>query len=105
MEIWSDVVCPWCYLGKRRFERALGSFGHRGDVEVVYRSFELDPSADPRVTTHTAGLLANKYGMSLAQATAAQQQMAHRAAADRLDFADGQPCAAATPAARTGCCR
>ncbi|MDT4973991.1 MAG: hypothetical protein QOG22_4134, partial [Pseudonocardiales bacterium] len=43
VEIWSDVVCPWCYLGKRRFENALASFAHRDDVDVVYRSFELDP--------------------------------------------------------------
>jgi predicted DsbA family dithiol-disulfide isomerase len=47
VEIWSDLVCPWCYLGKRRFERALESFGHRDEVTVVYRSFELDPSAPP----------------------------------------------------------
>jgi len=39
VEIWSDVVCPWCYLGKRRFEQALSDFGHRDDVQVVYRSF------------------------------------------------------------------
>ena len=45
VEIWSDVVCPWCYIGKRRFEAALDRFDHRDDVEVVWRSFELDPSA------------------------------------------------------------
>jgi predicted DsbA family dithiol-disulfide isomerase len=45
VEIWSDVVCPWCYVGKRRFETALASFEHRADVEVHWRSFELDPSA------------------------------------------------------------
>ena len=45
VEIWSDVVCPWCYLGKRRFEHGLDAFEHSGDVEVVYRSFELDPDA------------------------------------------------------------
>ena len=46
VEIWSDVVCPWCYIGKRRFETALDRFAHRDDVEVVWRSFELDPSAE-----------------------------------------------------------
>ena len=48
VEIWSDVVCPWCYLGKRRFEQALESFAHRDEVEVVYRSFELDPARRAR---------------------------------------------------------
>jgi predicted DsbA family dithiol-disulfide isomerase len=86
VEIWSDVVCPWCYLGKRRFERALESFGQRDQVEVVYRSFELDPSADPGVSTPTIDLLASKYGMSVAQATAAQRQMEERAAHDGLEF-------------------
>ncbi|MGZ4437319.1 MAG: DsbA family protein, partial [Nocardioidaceae bacterium] len=46
VEIWSDVVCPWCYVGKRRFERALAGFGHRDDVEVVWRAFELDPGTE-----------------------------------------------------------
>lgn len=86
VEIWSDVVCPWCYLGKRRFERALGSFDHRDEVEVVYRSFELDPSAAPGVSTPTVELLARKYGMTVAQATAAQRQMEQRAAQDGLAF-------------------
>ena len=45
VEIWSDVVCPWCYIGKRRFERALTAFEHRDEVDVVWRSFELDPFA------------------------------------------------------------
>ena len=43
VEIWSDVVCPWCYIGKRRFETAVASFGH--PVEVVWRSYELNPNA------------------------------------------------------------
>jgi predicted DsbA family dithiol-disulfide isomerase len=86
VEIWSDVVCPWCYLGKRRFERALADFGHRDQVEVVHRSFELDPSAPPGVTTPTADMLAAKYAMSPEQAHQAQRQMEERAAADGLTF-------------------
>jgi predicted DsbA family dithiol-disulfide isomerase len=86
VEIWSDVVCPWCYLGKRRFERALESFGHRDEVTVVYRSFELDPSAAPGVTTPTIDMLAGKYGMSTAQAGDAHRQMEQRAAQDGLEF-------------------
>ena len=45
IEIWSDVVCPWCYIGKRRLETALADFPHADEVEVVWRSFQLDPSA------------------------------------------------------------
>jgi predicted DsbA family dithiol-disulfide isomerase len=44
IEIWSDVVCPWCYVGKRKFEEALSQFEHREDVEVLWRSYQLDPS-------------------------------------------------------------
>ena len=45
IEIWSDVVCPWCYIGKRHLEAALAGFEHRDAVQVVWRSFQLDPSA------------------------------------------------------------
>jgi predicted DsbA family dithiol-disulfide isomerase len=85
-EIWSDVVCPWCYLGRRNFEQALAGFAHRGEVDVTYRSFELDPAAPPGVTTPTAELLAGKYGMSPAQAHDAQRQMEQRAAQRGLTF-------------------
>jgi predicted DsbA family dithiol-disulfide isomerase len=86
VEIWSDVVCPWCYLGKRRFERALESFDHRDEVDVVYRSFELDPDAPTGVTTPTIQVLATKYRMSEQQAYNAQRQMERRAADDGLEF-------------------
>jgi len=62
IEIWSDVVCPWCYIGKRRLEKALADFAHADDVEICYRSFQLDPSA-PTVPTETvAESLGRKYG-------------------------------------------
>jgi predicted DsbA family dithiol-disulfide isomerase len=89
VEIWSDVVCPWCYLGKRRFERALADFEHRDQVQVVHRSFELDPGAPQGVTTPTLDRLAVKYGMSPAQADQAQRQMEERAAAEGLTFRMG----------------
>ncbi|HET8561986.1 MAG TPA: DsbA family oxidoreductase [Marmoricola sp.] len=60
IEIWSDVVCPWCYIGKRRLERALAAFPH--DVEVVFRSFELDPSAPAEPVETVAEALGRKYG-------------------------------------------
>ncbi|HXW44608.1 MAG TPA: DsbA family oxidoreductase [Streptosporangiaceae bacterium] len=86
VEIWSDVVCPWCYLGKRRFERALAAFDHSADVEVVYRSFELDPSAPRGETTPVVDMLAGKYGMTPQQAEDVQRQMEERAAGDGLTF-------------------
>ncbi len=86
VEIWSDVVCPWCYIGKRRFERAVASFGHPGEVTVTYRSFELDPDAPAQRTGTHGEHLARKYGMTIAQAEQANQQMTQRAAADGLEF-------------------
>jgi predicted DsbA family dithiol-disulfide isomerase len=96
VEIWSDVVCPWCYIGKRRFEAALARFPHREQVEVVWRSFELDPHAE---SVRAAGegpdhadLLAAKYAMSRAQAEAApvgdRDTLARLAAEAGLDAAD-----------------
>jgi predicted DsbA family dithiol-disulfide isomerase len=84
------VVCPWCYLGKRRFERALESFAHRDEVEVVFRSFELDPGAPAGVTTPTAELLASKYRMTPEQADASQREMEQRAALEGLEFRMGE---------------
>ena len=90
VEIWSDVVCPWCYIGKRRFEDALARFPHRDRVEVVWRSFELDPHAESvRAAGQGPGhaeVLASKYGMSRAQAEAAIGNVTRAAAAEGLDF-------------------
>jgi predicted DsbA family dithiol-disulfide isomerase len=86
IEIWSDVVCPWCYIGKRRFESALARFAHRDDVAVVWRSFELDPSAPALRTGDAAERLAAKYGMSREQAAQRHAHMTQLAAADGLSF-------------------
>jgi predicted DsbA family dithiol-disulfide isomerase len=86
VEIWSDVVCPWCYLGKRHFEEAASSFEHGDELTVTYRSFELDPFADRGVTTPTVERLAEKYGMTEQDARQAQQQMEQRAAQAGLEF-------------------
>ena len=86
VEIWSDIACPWCYVGKRRFERALGSFSHRDDVEVVWRSFELDPAAPRRHAEPQAELLARKYGVPLAQAQAMNARMTGEARKEGLEF-------------------
>jgi len=68
VEIWSDVVCPWCYIGKRHFESALERFEHRGDVEVVWRAFELDPAAPVEREGRYTARLAGKYGISESEA-------------------------------------
>jgi|GEM_PF-48405 len=86
IEIWSDVVCPWCYIGKRRFERSVAFFSHPGEVTVTYRSFELDPGAPAERSGTHAGHLDGKYGMTIAQAEQASQQMTQHAAADGLEF-------------------
>jgi len=84
VEIWSDVVCPWCYIGKRRFESALARFPHRDAVEVVWRSFELDPRASARREGDGAERLAQKYGMSRQQALDSQAKLAQTAAQEGL---------------------
>jgi len=86
VEIWSDVVCPWCYIGKRRFERALAGFDHRGEVNVTWRSFRLDPNAARTFDGDPIDRLAAKYGMSRATAEAAQARVTANAATEGLDF-------------------
>jgi predicted DsbA family dithiol-disulfide isomerase len=62
IEIWSDVVCPWCYIGKRRLERALGEFEHADEVEVTWRSFQLNPDTRPGTAEPTLDYLAKRFG-------------------------------------------
>jgi predicted DsbA family dithiol-disulfide isomerase len=83
VEIWSDVVCPWCYIGKRRFEAARSRFEHAEEVSVTWRSFELDPGSPRRPEGTMAELLARRYGSTVAQA---EQRLG---ALDRLAAADG----------------
>jgi len=88
VEIWSDVVCPWCYIGKRRFEAALARFAHRDEVELVWRSFELDASSPPSASEQGsyAARLAEKYRTSPAQAQQMLDTMTATAAEEGLDF-------------------
>ena len=86
VEIWSDIACPWCSIGKRRFEAALAGFEHRDAVTVTWRSFELDPGAPAEREGELAAHLASKYGSSVEQARARQAQLAEVAAAEGLDF-------------------
>jgi predicted DsbA family dithiol-disulfide isomerase len=86
IEIWSDIACPWCYIGKRRLEAALAEFEHRDEVRVRWRSFELDPSAPPERAGDRAERLAEKYGMSVEQAREAEQRLTSAAAGEELPF-------------------
>jgi predicted DsbA family dithiol-disulfide isomerase len=91
VDIWSDVICPWCYVGKARFEKALSSFDQRDEVEVVYHSFELDPSYPKGQHETTFEMLSGKYGMSEADARAAESRIADLAAAEGLGFHPERP--------------
>jgi predicted DsbA family dithiol-disulfide isomerase len=86
IEIWSDIACPWCYIGKRRFETALARFEHRDAVNVTWRSFELDPDAPTERGGERAARLAAKYGMSVEQAREMERQMTETAAGEGLAF-------------------
>lgn len=86
IDVWSDIACPWCYVGKRRLEAALSRFPHRDAVDVTWRSFELDPTAP---ATRADGVsfatrLAKKYGRSVAEAEGMIRRTAEVAAGDGL---------------------
>ena len=80
VEIWSDLVCPWCYVGRARFGLALGQFAQRDSVDVTYRSFELDPDAPAGSTTTVAEMLASKYGGRTEAIRVGEQRLVEMAA-------------------------
>ena len=86
IEIWSDILCPWCYIGKRRLESALERFERRDAVDVVWRSFQLDPSAPRDSRETTRDMLARKYGVSPEQADAMQERVTRVAAEEGLRY-------------------
>jgi predicted DsbA family dithiol-disulfide isomerase len=86
VDIWSDIACPWCYIGKRRFEQALTEFEHGEEVHVTWRSFELDPNAPAHRPLSGPEHLAAKYGMTVADAQTRMERMNQMAAAEGLDF-------------------
>ena len=93
VDVWSDVVCPWCYLGKRRFEKALAEFPHRAAVRVRWRSFELDPTTPARSDVLVPDQLRQKMGLSDEQVEEALGRVTALAAADGLSYrlADARP--------------
>ncbi|MDB5079494.1 MAG: Disulfide bond formation protein DsbA [Chloroflexi bacterium] len=86
VEIFSDVACPWCYIGKRRFESALEQFAQKDQIEITWRSYQLDPSAPPISGISVNEILAKKYGMSPQQAAAANQQVSALASEEGLEY-------------------
>jgi predicted DsbA family dithiol-disulfide isomerase len=85
VEIWSDLICPWCYLGKRRFELALDRFPARERVDVRWRSFELEPRSPVEPVDLAAGLV-TRFGMSADEAVERNRHMTELAAADGLAY-------------------
>jgi len=86
VDVWADLVCPWCYLGKRRFEQALAEFGQHDEVEVVHHSFQLDPTFPKGKVQDQRELLSTKYGMTEEQATKSGLEMEQRAADAGLEY-------------------
>jgi len=86
VEVWSDVVCPWCYIGKRRLERALEQFDGRDGVSIVHRSFQLDPSRPVAEPQNRRQMLMSKYRLSAQQVSAMDTQMEELAAAEGLEY-------------------
>ncbi|MFD3948196.1 DsbA family oxidoreductase [Streptomyces sp. NPDC058579] len=86
VEIWSDIACPWCYIGKARFEKGLAAFAHRDDIEIVHRSFELNPNLPMGVTAPVVDTLAKKYGRTLDEARAMEAHVASNAHSEGLEY-------------------
>jgi predicted DsbA family dithiol-disulfide isomerase len=86
VDIWSDLVCPWCYVGKRRFERALASFPNRDEVDVVHRAYLLYAASPRGATFDRRDMLMTKYRLSREQADAMNAGMVRTAAAEGLDY-------------------
>ncbi|RBL87469.1 DsbA family oxidoreductase, partial [Streptomyces cavourensis] len=86
VEIWSDIACPWCYIGKARFEKGLAEFAHRDEVEVVHRSFELDPGRARGEREQVIDMLAAKYGRTREEAAGMEANVAANARAEGLGY-------------------
>lgn len=85
IEVWADVVCPWCYIGKRRLQAALAERGMANEVDIVHRAFQLDPTAST-TTEPTIDHLAAKYGVSRDEALAMMANVTEVAAGEGLDY-------------------
>ncbi|MBM7552048.1 DsbA family oxidoreductase [Thalassobacillus pellis] len=86
IEVWSDIVCPFCYIGKRRLESALEKFEHREEIKLSFKSFQLDPSFKRDGNTSIHEKLAAKYNVSVDQAKSMHDQMTEQAHAAGLEY-------------------
>lgn len=86
IDIWSDVGCPWCYIGKRRFEKALASFPHRDEVTVTWHSFQLDPTLPERDDRTEVEYLSASKGIPAEQVRQMFAQVSEQAAGEGLDY-------------------
>ncbi|WP_239406188.1 DsbA family oxidoreductase [Frankia sp. Cj3] len=86
IDIWSDLICPWCWIGKRRFEQALISFPQRDQTEIVHHSLQLDPAMPTDRVVRQTDMLVATYGMTLAQARASQLALERTAATVGLEY-------------------
>jgi protein disulfide-isomerase len=86
IEIWSDIVCPFCYIGKTQLDRALRQFAHREDVIIVRKSFQLMPELPEHATSNIYEVLAEKYDISIDEARQMNDQVSARAKAEGLTF-------------------
>ncbi|MDD2857119.1 MAG: DsbA family oxidoreductase [Candidatus Nanopelagicales bacterium] len=85
IDLWSDLVCPWCFIGKRQLEAALAEFPHRDEVTIQHRAYQLNPGAST-TTERTTEMLASKYGVDIAQAEAMQRNVTEAAAGVGLRY-------------------
>ena len=86
VEIWSDIMCPFCYIGKRNFDKALEQFSHRDRIEVIWKSFSLAPDLKTDASIHSKQYLQDRKGMSAEQAQNAIDHVTDYAKATGLDF-------------------
>ncbi len=86
IEIWSDVLCPWCYIGKRQFEKALEKFQHKDKVTVIWKSYELDPNSEKSTGIGSYDMLAKKYGVSREKSIEMHQNVVDRAKPLGLEY-------------------
>jgi predicted DsbA family dithiol-disulfide isomerase len=86
IDVWSDLVCPWCYIGKRRLEHALEQFEHRAAIDVVHRSFQLHPEAPSGGTISRREMLKHKYSLSDDEVVTMDERLERLAAEDGLDY-------------------
>lgn len=86
IEVWSDIVCPFCYIGKRRFETALNNFAHKGDVSVIWKSYQLSPGLKTDPNKNPVAFLAEHKGISMEEAQRLNDYVTQMAAGDGLIY-------------------